>query len=226
MEKLEFLLGVYKRWGGRGLVLFVAGAVVGAVLTLPPSWYVLYQYAQWEVRQDLASANKREAEADKRASDANTALQELKTKYDDVNAQNQIYQKAEDLRKKNAALQKQAAAKRPKSQILTDLFGEDEYFIIGHNYRRLILDRRYTIFASPGLLGSGYLLGSGGLLGSSANGCTLTVTNVDTNKDDKFEFVEGKGGVLSVGETKVALILMSATSNGSRSEVCVFQQRP
>jgi hypothetical protein len=230
MGKLEllfdFLHGVDKRWGRRGIVLLVVGAVVGVALALSTSWYGLYQFAKWEVREDLASANKRadravesSADANKRASDAQTALQEQKAKYEEelssVNAQLQAL-------KKNAALQKQTVARRPKSQILTDLFGDDEYFIIGHHYRRLVMDRRYTILATPGVL-----IDTGGLLGRStiADGCTLTVTNVYTNEDDKFEFVAGKSGVLSVGEAKVPLILMSATSNGSRSDVCVFQLR-
>ena len=216
MEFLDFVVRVYKRCGGRGLVLFVVGVVVGAVLTLPPSWYVLYQFAKWEVREDLASANKREADANKRMSDAQTAMQEQKEENSTLKVQIQ------ELRKKTVALPKQPAAKRSKSQILTDLFGEDEYFIIGHHHRRLVMDRRYTILATPGVL-----IGTGGLLGRStiADGCTLTVANVDANDEVKFEFFEGKSGVLSVGETKVPLILFGATSNGSRSDVCVFLQR-
>ena len=64
--------------------------------------------------------------------------------------------------------------------------------------------------------------GQCGLLGN--DGCTLTVANVDNDREEKFEFVEGKSGSLSVGEATVSLILVSL-SFGQRSNVCVFQQR-
>ena len=66
---------------------------------------------------------------------------------------------------------------------MSDLFGEDEYFIIGHNTRILIMDRRYSVVASPS---------SDAIFGNI--GCTLTVANVDSDAEEKFKFVEGKSG--------------------------------
>jgi len=165
------------------------------------------------------AANKRaesaEADANKRVSELRTELQELKTRYDAVNTQNQIYQKAEELRKKNAALQKPAVAKRPKNPVLSDLFGEDEWFILKHNHQKLV-NGRYIVLATPS---------DRQAIFGDFSGCTLTVTNVDTKEKVNFDFAEGNSGVLLVGETKVPLILMSANAVGSRSEVCGFQQR-
>jgi hypothetical protein len=222
----EFLFSVlkrgYKRWGNRGVVLLVVAAITGALVGLSSFGFVAYKFAIWQADEHLASANKRadradetSAAANKRASDAETALQELKTKYDAVNTQNQVFQKAEEIRKRNAALQK-TVPKRPKNPILNDLFDDDDWHIIGHNGRRP-LDRRYILLATYS-----QRLGGGGLLGGSDIGCTLTVANVDTKEENKFDFVEGRSGVLSVGETKVTLVLFSATNIGSRSEVCAF----
>src|SRR5262245_43209405 len=169
---LSFLGRVYKRWGGRGLVLFAAGAVAGAFVALSTFGTYVYQFAIWRADEHLASANKRadraeetSAAANKRASGAETALREQKANNDTLNTRLQTYEKAEETRKKNAALPKQTA-KRPKSQILTDLFGEEDWFIIGHNRRKLV-DRRYIIVATYSDLMCG------GALGGPC-GCTLT----------------------------------------------------
>jgi hypothetical protein len=223
---MEWLLGflgrVDKRWGGRGLGLLAAGFVAGASVGLSTFGVYVYQFAKWQADALLASANKRaetadqkSADANKRASEATMALEEQKAKYEEELSSLKTQVQA---LKKNAALQKQKVAKRPKSQILNDLFGDEEWFIIGHN-RRILVDRRYMIIATP----SGRFT-TGGLLGSTPS-CTLTVANVDTNEENEFNFVEGRSGVLSLGETKITLILLSATNVGGKSEVCAFQYR-
>ena len=77
--------------------------------------------------------------ANKLASQLRSELQELKAKYDAANTQLQIYQNADDARKKTATLQKQTARRPTKTPILGDLIDEDEYYVLGHN--RLILIR-------------------------------------------------------------------------------------
>ena len=215
-------LDVVARSRGRTALL------IGAAAMLPVAGTGGFVVANWldqarlsSMQERLDSANQRAATAEtmsaadsKAASQLKLALAKSEEENSTLKTQLQGYQKADEIRKKNAALQKQTAAKRPKTPILSDLFAEDEFYIMGHNRRILIMDRRYTIVASPSF---GPLLGSGG--------CTLTVANVDRDGDEKFDFVEGKSGLLSVGEATVSLILVSAQSFGPRSNVCVFQQR-
>src|SRR5262249_7913595 len=97
---------------------------------------------------------------------------------------------------------------------------DDEWLVIGHN-KRVHVDRRY-IDAIPSTA-----FGSGGLLSDNfASGCVLTVGNLDTGQlEDRFDFGEGKRGILSIGETKLALILMSACNVSTRSDrVCAFKR--
>ena len=228
MGKLAFLdrilETVEKIFGRSARTVFLLAAVVwvplgGFCWFVIGNWLNLTTLSSTQERLDLANQRASTAEMmSTAASQARLALHEQKAKLEEENStlktQLQSYQKADDIRKKNAALQKQTAKRPTKIPILSDLFAEDEFYIMGHNRRILIMDRRYTIIASPSL---------GGLL--SGRGCTLTVANVDTDGEEKFEFVEGKSGFLSVGEAKVLLILVSAQSFGPRSDVCVFQQR-
>lgn len=223
MGKVEFVgrfvEAVAKTFGRRALTVFVLGAVVGLLLGGLSLFWVGAGITKWQMQERLDSANQRamtaetsDAAATKSASQLRSDLQEQKGKYEEElsNLKTQL----QDLRKRNAALQKQTPKRSTKTPILGDLYAEDEFYVMVHNSLSLIMDRRYSIVASP----VNYLAALG-------NKCTLTVAHVDTDAEEKFEFVEGKSGYLYVGEAKVLLVLVSANAWRSRSNVCVFQQR-
>jgi hypothetical protein len=123
----RFVEAVAKTFERGALTVFFLGAVVG----LPIGGAVVFAIGEWlnptkqsSMQERLDSANQRaltaetmSSAANKEASQAKSALQELKAKYEEelsgLRTQVQGYQKADEIRKKNDALQK-PAAKRPK----------------------------------------------------------------------------------------------------------------